>query len=188
MEPAHWSPGVLGTTIICQRRTSLILGKPPWSKVRTHNCSCTDGEHSILQIGSARFRLWVQRNSQSDAAIFVLPDDGFVLLRTEAMRDFLVALWGRKRRAANPLLAPTAYQRQRLARLLTILDARLAGASTHEIAFSQIFPKMRPLKGATWKGSSERRHTLRLMAEARRLASTGYRQVLSHIPPHCRLS
>ena len=64
-----------------------------------------------------------------------------------------------------------------------------AGRSQHpQIAFSQIFPKMRPLKGATWKGSSERRHTLRLMAEARRLASTGYRQILSHIPPHCRLS
>lgn len=76
--------------------------------------------------------------------------------------------------------APSAYRRARLAQLLTIHDALNGGASTRELPFSLVFGRDRPLAGATWKGSDERRHTLRLIAEARRLVNGGYRNLLHH--------
>jgi hypothetical protein len=41
-------------------------------------------------------------------------------------------------------------------------------------------PNHRPLAGAVWKGSSERRQVLRLIADARRLVLSGYRKLLLH--------
>ncbi|GAY19943.1 hypothetical protein SFOMI_0465 [Sphingobium fuliginis] len=52
--------------------------------------------------------------------------------------------------------------------------------SPRDLAFGLVFPRHRPLAGATWKGSSERRHTLRLIADARRLVISGYRKLLRH--------
>lgn len=64
--------------------------------------------------------------------------------------------------------------------MLAIHDALDAGVGPRHIAFGLVFRRHRPLTGATWKGSSERRHTLRLIADARRLAASGYRDVLRH--------
>ena len=52
--------------------------------------------------------------------------------------------------------------------------------SPRDLAFGLVFPRHRPLTGATWKGSGERRHTLRLIADARRLVTSGYRKLLRH--------
>ncbi|WP_343071056.1 DUF2285 domain-containing protein [Novosphingobium jiangmenense] len=76
--------------------------------------------------------------------------------------------------------APSAYQRGRFARLLAIYDALEAGASSRDLAYGLVFPKQRPLAGAMWKGSGERRHVLRLVAEARRLIARDYRKLLLH--------
>jgi hypothetical protein len=59
--------------------------------------------------------------------------------------------------------SPSAYRRTKLTQLLTIHDALDAGAGPRDIAFSLVFPRHHPLIGATWKGSDERRHTLRLL-------------------------
>ncbi|MGE4304586.1 MAG: DUF2285 domain-containing protein [Novosphingobium sp.] len=76
--------------------------------------------------------------------------------------------------------SPSAYRRSRLALLLSVRDALDAGSSPRDLAFGLIFPRLRPLTGATWKGSGERRHTLRLIAETRYLVNGGYRTLLLH--------
>lgn len=75
---------------------------------------------------------------------------------------------------------PTRYQRIRFVHFLALHDALEAGASTRDIAFELVFPNHRPLAGAIWKGSGERRHVLRLIADARRLVEGGYRNLLRH--------
>jgi hypothetical protein len=59
-------------------------------------------------------------------------------------------------------------------------DALAEGASAREIAFGIVFPNHAVLVGAMWKGSSERRHAMRLIASARRLVCAGYRDLLLH--------
>lgn len=75
---------------------------------------------------------------------------------------------------------PTPNQRARYTGLLRIHDALEAGASARDLAFGLVFPNHRPLAGAIWKGSGERRHVLRLIADTRRLIATGYRRLLLH--------
>ncbi len=73
---------------------------------------------------------------------------------------------------------PTANQRRRLVQMLLVHDALRGGASIRDIAFGFIFPRSRPLTGAEWKGSSERRHTHRFIAELREMVRAGYRKLL----------
>ena len=75
---------------------------------------------------------------------------------------------------------PTAYQHLRFVQFLAIHDALEAGASARDLAFGLVFPNHRPIASAIWKGSGERRHVLRLIAEARLLVSGGYRKLLLH--------
>ena len=76
--------------------------------------------------------------------------------------------------------SPFSYRRNKLTQLLNLDDSLDAGASPRELAFGLVFPRLHPFAGATWKGSSERRHTLRLIAEARRLVNGGYLRLLKH--------
>lgn len=76
--------------------------------------------------------------------------------------------------------SPSSYRRIKLTQLLNLHDAFDAGASPRELAFGLVFPRLDPFAGATWKGSGERRHTLRLIAEARRLVNGGYLRLLQH--------
>lgn len=73
---------------------------------------------------------------------------------------------------------PKPYQRHRLIQLLQVQDALSEGASTRDIAYGLIFPRHTPQIGAAWKDSSERRHTLSLISEAKRMVNGGYRRLL----------
>jgi len=68
---------------------------------------------------------------------------------------------------------PSSRQRIRLAQLLIIDDALAEGASARDIVFGIVFPNHAVLVGAMWKGSSERRHAMRLIAAPRRLVCVG---------------
>nr|WP_247711916.1 DUF2285 domain-containing protein [Qipengyuania qiaonensis] len=92
-----------------------------------------------------------------------------------ARLDAIAALAGLK--GGPPLNEPTPNQRFRLARLLAILD-RLGAVSQRQIAEEIVFPAMKPMRAAVWKGSSERRQVQRLVAEARRLRRSGYLELL----------
>lgn len=97
------------------------------------------------------------------------------LVRSEALHRFHIALGGRASPFTSPISSPTDYQRRKLAALLTMLDARAEGASAREIAFGLIYRNSTPLKGADWKASGEKRHTLRLLRTALILRAGGYR-------------
>ena len=59
--------------------------------------------------------------------------------------------------------------------MLTMLDARDAGATIRELAFTLVYPNSHRLSGAEWKASGEKRHTLRLLQTAQTLRGGGYR-------------
>lgn len=61
--------------------------------------------------------------------------------------------------------------------MLTLLDARAAGGSLHDLA-RIAYPAFPRFSDAEWKASSERRGTRRLLAEAGRLRDGGYRDLL----------
>jgi hypothetical protein len=112
--------------------------------------------------------------------------DRLMILRDQSATIRLAAAsrFERMTRGVRPVseraASPTFYQRTKLAQLLTILDALDAGADPRDVAFGLVFPRNQPLAGATWKGSGERRHTLRVIAGARILVSSGYRKLLLH--------
>jgi hypothetical protein len=112
--------------------------------------------------------------------------DRLMILRDQSATIRLAAAsqFERMIRGARPVSDRAAslsfYRRTKLVQLLTILDALDAGSDPRDIAFRLVFPRHNSLIGATWKGSGERRHTLRLIADARRLVMTGYRNLLLH--------
>ncbi len=59
--------------------------------------------------------------------------------------------------------------------MLAMLDARVEGAPAREIAFDLVYRHSTRLKGADWKASGEKRHTLRLLRRAQKLCDGGYR-------------
>lgn len=59
--------------------------------------------------------------------------------------------------------------------MLAMLDARDAGATIRELAFTLVYPNSHRLSGAEWKASGEKRHTLRLLQSALTLRGGGYR-------------
>lgn len=80
--------------------------------------------------------------------------------------------------AAKGIVLPSAYQRRRLVLLLAILDGLADGASARDLAVWLIFPNHRLSGTADWRGSSEKRHTQRLIGAARRMARCGYLRLL----------
>lgn len=79
---------------------------------------------------------------------------------------------------ATAAYSPTPLQRTRLVLLIHILDAIDEGLSKREIARRLIYRNMPELRGATWKGSSERRRIHRLALEALRLRDNGVADLL----------
>jgi hypothetical protein len=109
----------------------------------------------------------------------IIPYDECVALRLAAAARYEWVTRG-LRLGPDRAGAPSAYRRARLVQLLAIYDGLDAGASVRDLAYGLVFTRHAPLVGATWKGSDERRHTLRLIAAARRLVNGGYRKLLCH--------
>ncbi len=59
--------------------------------------------------------------------------------------------------------------------MLAMLDARSEGTTARELAFGLVYRNTQPLKGAQWKASGEKRHTLRLLRTALNLRGGGFR-------------
>jgi hypothetical protein len=134
--------------------------------------SSPDRRHLVADTATGRHRLTLPANHPGDLAL-ILPLDAALPVRLSAASR----LAGAPQRGGRQHL-PTSSQRRRLALLLALLDADSAGLSRHAIAERLLFRHMRPLHGAEWKGSAERRHTYRLWAEAIRLRDGGYRHLL----------
>lgn len=151
---------------------------PPGSEPLVEFSSDTE-RHTVVAIASARLRLCVHKVPGLTVPTLTIPCDPNCALRLAAAARFQRVTQG-KRANIDRSAEPTAYQRARWVQFLTLHDSLEAGASSRELAFGIVFPRHRPLRGAEWKGSGERRHVLRLTAAARRLVAGGYLSLLLH--------
>jgi hypothetical protein len=141
--------------------------------------SSSQERHLVMAKCTTRLRFCLR-------AVPVHCPDRLMILRDQSatIRLATASRFERMTRGFRPVSGRAAslsfYRRTKLIQLLTILDALDAGSDPRDIAFGLIFPRHRPLVGATWKGSGERRHTLRLIADARRLVKSGYLKLLRH--------
>jgi hypothetical protein len=135
--------------------------------------------HLVLAKDTARLRLCLRAAPPRCPDCLVILRDQYTAVRLAAATCFEQVTRG-LRLSPDRAALPSAYRRSRLVQLLSIHDALDAGADTHDVAFGLVFPHHRPLIGATWKGSSEKRHTHRLIADARLLVKTGYLHLLHH--------
>jgi hypothetical protein len=136
--------------------------------------------HLVAALDRARIRLCLRKAVLHRPECFIIPRDRCTAVRLVAASRFERVTHG-GRLGNSGTTGPSTYQRARIVRLLAIQDGLDAGASARDIAFGLVFSRQRPLVGATWKGSSERRHTLRLIAETRRIVDRGYHRLLHHI-------
>lgn len=177
--PALWSPKVAPDVVIIEaadleRAMELLPGSESLVE------AATDAEHHLVVAhGTARLRLCVRYAPSLTIPSFSIPCDPACALRFAAAARLQRVTRGRCR-PVDASSTPTGYQRARYALLLSIHDALEAGASSRDVAYGFVFRGHRPLSGAIWKGSGERRHVLRLIAEARRIAAIGYRKLLLH--------
>lgn len=141
----------------------------------------------VCELGRNRFRLWINPDKPIDDLHIILSNDAFILARTEAQFRFLTHLLGAAVDDRGQIESVTPYRRQRLSQLLQIFDARADGASVRDVAYGCIFRNTVRLAGAGWKGSSEKRHTLRLLATAQRMVKQGYLSLLSRVPESLRM-
>ena len=136
-----------------------------------------DARHIVLDIAGVRHRLHVRAAAPRGPLAILLPPLGDALRAAacDAARRMFAGL-----SVAEPasILRPSALQRQRLALLLRVLDASLAGASNRDIGLRIVYPWLAAIDALAWKATSERRRVQRLVAEARDLAASGYRDLL----------
>lgn len=156
------------------RAIPLPSGSEPLVEVATD-----EERHIVVAHGTARLRLCVRHAPSRLVPAYSIPCDASCALRLAAASRLQRATRG-DRIAADRAVLPTSNQHARYTGLLRIHDALEAGASSRDLAFGLVFPNHRPLAGSIWKGSGERRHVLRLIADARRLIATGYRRLLLH--------
>lgn len=133
--------------------------------------------HMVVAKGNARLRLCIQMSPAHSHDCLIIPHDNHLAARLRSAARYEKAVHGR-RLGPDRTASPPAYRRARLVLLLAIHDGLEDGASARDLAFGLAFARHQPLAGAAWKGSDERRHTLRLIAEARKMVDGGYRALL----------
>ncbi|MDF0542771.1 DUF2285 domain-containing protein [Sphingobium sp. H39-3-25] len=173
-----WSPHAAPDVVVVKTVDIAATPLPPAVELLVHESSPTE-HHLVAAQGTTRLRLCLRAAPSNCPDCLIIPHDECASVRLAAATRFERVTRG-LRPGPDRAASPSAYRRSRLALLLGIHDALNAGASPRDLAFSLVFPRLRPLVGATWKGSGERRHTLRLIAEARHLVNSGYHKLLRH--------
>ena len=139
------------------------------------------GDHLVLADTGARHRLLVMASARLGGDNYLIPQDQSVPIRLAALDAFHRCVDGSAVPTKRYPLRPTTYQSRRLHLLLAILDnlARAPeGVTLREIAGTLVYRGLSAQRAIDWKSSSQRRQTQRLVAEARRMASHGYLDLL----------
>lgn len=177
--PALWSPDAAPDVVIVEvADPSLVIPLQPDAEPLVESASIAE-RNLVYAQGTARLRLCVRLVPTRAVPAFSIPCDANCVLRLAAAARLQRVTRG-ARCNLDPTTIPTRNQRIRFTRFLAIHDALEAGASPRDLAFGLVMPNHRPIAGAVWKGSSERRQVLRLIADARRLVLSGYRKLLLH--------
>jgi hypothetical protein len=177
--PALWHVGAASGIVILDRAPEGLPGALPFDSriIPTTERSGPDGRHLVIDTRERRHRIWLREPAPGVPLMVLLPIAAPAARRT-ASDAALGLLAGHGAVAAQGGHCPTAFQRQRLVMLLRILDAAQAGLSSREIGTSILYPWLSGIDAQSWKASSERRRVQRLVAEARCLMASGYRQLL----------
>jgi hypothetical protein len=167
--PAFWHPDAAPAILTLTPASSPSVAPLSLAHLRpiASRSSGPDALYLIADTARGRHRLLVRGGSLDRPLTLELPCDELLGIRLDAASRLVPVA-----KAATGYL-PTRLQRSRLVLLLRILDAEQAGLSKHAIAERLMYPHMRRLHGATWKGSAERRRTYRLCQEAARLRDQG---------------
>ena len=171
--PALWSPDDAPDVIIVETADSIEAIPLPLRFQPLVEVATGAERRVVVAHGAARLRLCVRHTPDRLVPAFSIPCDPQSSLRVAAVAR-LQRVTRCEPMAADRSAHPTVYQRARCVQLLSIHDALDAGHSSRDLAFGLVFPNHSPLAGAVWKGSSERRHVLRLIAEARSLIASGH--------------
>lgn len=180
--PAIWRPEDNPGVVLaahglrnCSLFKAALSGRPVLVDARTQN-----GHHLVLAGKRARHRILI--GDHGDRAGYIVRADRSMPFALAALGAFHENRCGPRAAAARTILMPTAYQRHRLALLVSILDrleqSASRGATIRQIAGELVFPGQTFDRAIDWKSSSHRRQTQRLVAEARRMMATGYRDLL----------
>ena len=181
--PAAWSASLCPDVVILDAASAsgpgaMRLDPARWSQ-RLFDRLAADGRHLILAHGDALLRVWLRCEQPDMPLAAVIPFDALAGLRMQAASRCRHWLAG-DMSAAMPAGRPTAYQAQRLAMLLAILDLRSrAPLSSHEVARRLVYPHLSIGRGSAWKSSPERRRTQRMIREAEALRDGDYRALLA---------
>lgn len=138
-----------------------------------------EGRHLIFEGECRRYRILIKPARVGLESGYIIQHDPWLESRIRAILDFNKALEGTK--ILKPA-RPTNYQRRRLELLLAILDNQFLPdgrrRTLRQLARTIIYPRSDLGRAIEWKSSSERRHTQRLVSEARHLIQQGYRTLL----------
>ena len=137
------------------------------------------GRHMVLAGRRARHRLRMMHAPKRGG--YFVPGDASLPVRLAALGAFHDH-GSRQAVGLRKALRPTSYQRHRLSLLLAILD-RMQQPSSEPATVRQIVRDLmcsglEHERAIEWKTSSYRRQAQRLIAEARRMMTTGYRDLL----------
>lgn len=134
-----------------------------------------DGRHVLIRSENGDFRLWLADPPDQPLAV-VLPLDDDLPIRTAATLRLWARMMGQGDDPERELLTLTRQRRDRLVLTIRALDGHLAEASYREIA--EMLFGARRIERETWKASSLRDRTIRLVKSGIALMRAGYRKLL----------
>lgn len=108
----------------------------------------------------------------------MLPSDASFGVRSLATERLYRLMAGLRSLRRPPGIIPTDYQRSRFIQLLRLLDAEEEGWARRDMAYRILHPRDPVPNNSEWKASHERRCMYRMLEDAHRLCSTGYRTLL----------
>ncbi|MDF1835853.1 MAG: DUF2285 domain-containing protein [Alteraurantiacibacter sp. bin_em_oilr2.035] len=183
--PAIWRSDANASVVIAAgdaRSRAGTIGKwADWKVIAEYENGA--GKHLVVADGHCRHRILIGRNLPHPVACYIVPDDPNLAVRVAALSEFHRSKEGAPITAHHRLLKPSRYKRYRLGMLLAILDlledSSPGQVTLRQVAQALIYPGMQIGRAIDWKTSSHRRQTQRLVAEAHRMAATGYRDLLN---------
>ena len=179
--PAFWRPDHNPSVILVEHSGASGTGFETALNARTilTEAETETGRHMVLAGRRARHRLLMMHSSARDGYFF--PGDNSLSVRLAALGAFHDH-GDRQALGSRTALKPTAYQRHRLSLLLAILDRMQQPSSepatVRHVVRDLMFSGLEHERAIEWKTSSHRRQAQRLIAEARRMMATGYRDLL----------
>jgi hypothetical protein len=175
--PAIWRPDCASQIVSLAPAPGLAGAAPLPEAAAVADYLAGEARDLVLDTDGVRHRLHIlgARTGMPLAILLPLLGDPLRVAACDAARRMLAGLSVTEPASA---MRPSALQRQRLTLLLRVLDASLADASNREIGTAIVYPWLNGTDAVAWKATSERRRVQRLVAEARDLATSGYRSLL----------